>query len=111
MEININWNKPYIDKEEVFSLTADSINTFYTEANDFDKSNLFFVLLNSFNRMEEEGNNKEAAFLAFNIAYYLFILLTPPASEDLALYYINKAIQLDKEELYFTWKTLIEKGN
>lgn len=52
-----------------------------------------------------------AAHASFLIAYYLFILLTPPGSAQLALHYINQAITLNPLPLYSEWLALIEKGN
>lgn len=37
------------------------------------------------------------------MAYYVFVLLTPPASLELAEYYINKALELNETLEYLGW--------
>ena len=54
---------------------------------------------------------KAAARCAFLMAYYLFIPLTPPASVDLAEFYIDRALEWDETPEYREWKSLIDKGN
>jgi len=54
---------------------------------------------------------KAAAHCAFLMAYYLFIPLTPPASFELAEFYIDRALEWNETPEYREWKKLIDKGN
>ena len=76
-----------------------------------NKLNLFFVLEASLHRFQSDNNTKAAAHCAFLMAYYLFILSTPPASFELAEYYIDKALEWNELPEYQKWKKLIDEGN
>ncbi len=54
---------------------------------------------------------KTAAYCAFLMAYYLFIALTPPASFELAEFYIDRALEWDETPEYRQWKAIIDEGN
>ena len=111
MFIKINFDNPVFQRELVPDIRPADLEGFYLSASDSDKSNLFFVLLNSAHHYESNGDNSLAAHLNFLIAYYLFIVLTPPGSVELALHYIKKAISMNHLAEYDQWLALIEKGN
>lgn len=111
MELKIDFGEPIIKKELVLSIQPTDLNDFYATASDFDKDNLFFVLLTSLHHFEESNDTQIAAHLSFLLAYYLFVPLTPPGSFYLALHYINKAISLNPISEYKEWLELIKKGN
>lgn len=111
MKLAIDFGDPVFPKEAVLSITPNDLDEFYVAASDFDKSNLFFMLLTSLHHYEGGGDARRAAHLSFLIAYYLFITLTPPGSFDLAMHYIGKAISLNPIPEYEEWLGLIKKGN
>ena len=111
MVIAIDFEKPIIADNIVLEIAPKDLDDFYKTASDFDKNNLFFILLNSLHFYEGSDDTRKAAHLSFLIAYYLFISLTPPGSCDLALHYINKAILLNPISEYNKWLELIKKGN
>lgn len=45
------------------------------------------------------------------MAYYLFTPLMPPASYELAEFYISKALEWDEIPEYSQWKEIIDMGN
>ncbi|MDO5400598.1 MAG: hypothetical protein Q4F17_06415 [Eubacteriales bacterium] len=106
MKLKINWNDPILSN--ALSVTPGDLDRFYLSASETDRLNLFFVLLGSYHACED---SREGAHLCFLMAYYLFVTLTPPGSQALALHYIRRAIALDPREEYETWLTLMEKGN
>ena len=111
MKISIDFGRPYFDEKAVFELTPDDLNDFYGEENAVNQLNLFFVLEASLHMLQSENRLKAAARCAFLMAYYLYIALTPPASWELAKYYINRAVELDETPEYSQWKKLIDEGN
>ena len=111
MQLRIDFGDPIIPKEDVLKLQPADLNDFYADASDFDKGNLFFVLLTSLHFYEEQGLKLLAAHLNYLAAYYLFVTLTPPGSCHLALYYIKKALELNPLPEYEEWLNLIKKGN
>lgn len=111
MKIEINWEEPIIPENDVLQIQPPDLEDFYIAASDFDKSNLFFVLLTSFHHYLNKSEQEKSAHLSFLIAYYLFVTLTPPGSCVLAWYYINQAVSLNPLEIYKEWIPLIEKGN
>ena len=111
MNINIDFSKPILSPESALALQPTNLNEFYAGAGDFDKSNLFFVLLTSMHHYQDKGDTLRAGHLCFLLAYYLFVPLTPPGSALLALHYIRKAIQYNDLPEYRQWLELIQKGN
>lgn len=111
MELYIDFSAPVLPAETASALQMSDLNDFYGSASDFDKSNLFFVLLTSLHHYEDAGDRPLAAQLSFLAAYYLYIALTPPGSQELALHYIRRAIALHPTPLYQEWLGLIEQGN
>lgn len=109
--MKIDFSEPIICKEKVLAISPTDLDDFYLTASDYDKSNLFFVLLTSILHYEDSGDTVEAAHLNFLAAYYLFSALTPPGALNLALHYINRAISLNHLAEYDEWFDLIKKGN
>ena len=89
MKITIDFGHPYFEEEVLLGLTQDDLNCFYADASEVDQLNLFFVLEASLHRLQGKERMKTAAYCAFLMAYYLFIALTPPASFELAEFYID----------------------
>lgn len=111
MLLTTNWEKPIFEEEIILQIQPTDLDDSYVAASDFDKSNLFFVLLTSYHHYLDSGKRELAAHLCFLMAYYLFITLTPPGSMELALHYIKEAISLNPLETYKEWLFFIEKGN
>ena len=82
-----------------------------TDENEGNRLNLFFMLEATLHRFEKENRLKAAARCAFLMAYYLFNPLTPPASFELAEFYIDRAIEWDETPEYSRWKRTIDQGN
>ena len=111
MKIKIDFEHPYLDENTIFKLTPDDLDCFYADADEINRLNLFFVLEASLHRLQSQKNRKAAARCAFLMAYYLFTPLTPPASCELAEFYIDRALEWDETVEYRQWKEIIEKGN
>ena len=111
MKIEINFAQPYMDGKTVTALTIDDLDRFYSAADEVNRLNLFFVLEASLHRLQDRGDRKAAARCAFLMAYYLFTPLTPPASCELAEFYIHKALEWDEMPEYRQWAKMIAKGN
>ena len=111
MKITIDFGHPYFEENVLLGLTPDDLNCFYADASEVDRLNLFFVLEASLHRLQNEKEMQAAARCAFLMAYYLFIALTPPASCELAEFYIDKALEWDETPEYRHWKENIDEGN
>ena len=111
MQIHIDFGHPYFEEEAVFALTLHYLDCFYAAENAVNRLNLFFVLEASLHRFQRENRLKAAARCAFFMAYYLFVPLTPPASRELAAFYIDRALEWDGAPEYHPWKTRIDQGN
>ncbi len=111
MEINIDFEHPYFDAKTIFELELNDLDSFYQDESEISQLNLFFVLEASLHKFQSENNAKAAARCAFLMAYYLFTPLTPPASFELAEFYIDKALEWNEMPEYREWKNLIDKGN
>lgn len=111
MKIAINFEHPYMDEKTIEKLTIDDLDCFYTDTDEVNCLNLFFILEASLHRLRSKGNWKVAARCSFLMAYYLFVPLTPPASHELAEFYIDKALEWDDMSEYRQWKEIIDRGN
>ena len=111
MKITIDFGHPYFEEEVLLGLTQDDLNYFYADASEVDRLNLFFVLEASLHRFQGKERMKTAAYCAFLMAYYLFIALTPPASFELAEFYIDRALEWDETPEYRRWKAIIDEEN
>lgn len=111
MKIAIDFGHPYFEETAIFRLGLGDLDDFYRDADEVDQLNLFFVLEASLHRFQSEHREKAAARCAFLMAYYLFTPLTPPASWELAEFYINRAIEWAETPEYREWKELIDRGN
>ena len=109
--IKIDFGYPYFDEKAIFELDINDLDCFYADENEVNRLNLFFVLEASLHRLQRENNLKAAARCAFLMAYYLFVPLTPPASFELAEFYIGRALEWDETPEYSQLKKLIDKGN
>lgn len=109
MKIEINYENPILLEKNVHEMSTEVLNDFYAETqNSYRQYELFFVFLNSLHYYLEEGKKEVAAKISFLIAYYLFIALTPIAHLDLALYYIDKAIEMNSKTEYIQMRNAIE---
>lgn len=111
VNIKIDFEHPHFDEKTIFELTLSDLDCFYADANEVDRLNLFFILEASLHQFQDEKNMKAAARCAFLMAYYLFTPLTPPASLELAEFYIDRAVEWDGAPEYRQWKKLIYEGN
>lgn len=89
-----------IEKVKIFEITEEHLvklkNTDYPNQNKF-----YFFLINKIHRFENKKYNKELAYSHFLMSYFIFVVLTPLNFEELSFYHINKAIELDKNNLSF----------
>ena len=92
-------------------VTREVIDDLYVASNDMGRLNIFFNLHYMYTRSRNVGKKEIAAHICFVISYYLFVLLTPPHSEEIALQYANEAVDLDNRKKYTEWISFIKKGN
>ena len=111
MKIEIDFEHPYFSEKAVSELTTKDLDDFYVVEDEVNRLNLFFVMEASLHRFKREKKAEVAAKCAFLIAYYLLVPLTPPASLELAEFYIDKALELNETQEYREWKKYIDEGN
>lgn len=80
---------------EEFILEADH----FLVTQNIDASNIYFKLLAQLYYLESktERNLKVLSHLNYLIGYYLGLFLHPFCGEELALYYVNKAISIETD--------------
>lgn len=100
-----------ISPGEIFSLTEDMLDDFYSDSGEIERINIFFHLQNELLYLKAEERKKEAAYVSYLISYYIFYPLTPPHSEELALYYAKEALALHNTIKYQDWIKVVEEGN
>ena len=111
MKLTIDFGEPIIPKEKVLDITEEDTNDFYGRASEVGRLNLFFVLLASIHHYEEEGDRVRAAHLCYLASCYVFTPLTPPASWELGMYYMKRAIALNDQKEYRELLEWMKEGN
>ena len=100
-----------IPAENVFFLTEEMLDDLYANPSETERFNVFFHLQNEYFFLKNNNQLEEAAYLCYLISYYLFIPLTPPHSDVLALEFAKKAVELNLNDKYNDWLKLVKKGN
>lgn len=67
------------------------------------RNNFYFWLINKIHILEAKNSYKELAYANYLMSYYVFIVLTPLAYEELAYYHIEKALKYDDNIDYKEW--------
>ena len=112
MKIDIDFDYPVLPYERLCEIRECDLNQSYSALSEVDQLNLFFMLLTTLCECEKAGRRAESEHLCYLISYYLFVLLTPPGSAEIALYYAEKAAVLSgDEERYKNWIEYVKKGN
>ena len=100
-----------IPESDILKVTPELLDDLYFDKTESEQTNVFFILLNEYYYLKNKKLLKEVAHVCYLISYYLFVPLTPPASEELALIYAEKAIEFDKILKYDEWLEYVKKGN
>ena len=105
MKLTVDFDHPYFEENKILSIMPRDLDDYYAEAGEIDQLNLYFVLEASLYRLQKRKRSVAAAHCAFLLAYYVFVALTPPAAEELANAYIDKALAWNETQEYQAWKT------
>lgn len=106
----LDYKNPILSEENVRKLSVEQLNDFYGQTqHSFKQYDVFFVLFGSFNYYLDAGKKELAAKLSYLAAYYLFIALTPISYLELALHFVDKAIELHPMPDYLQLKCGIEE--
>lgn len=100
-----------IPVDEIFSLTESVLDDLYITSSEAEQFNIYFHLHNEYVHLKNANYVRETAYLCYLISYYLFVSLTPPHSEEIALEFIQEAINLDACEKYTKWLDIVKSGN
>ena len=111
--ILIKKENPYSDKikKEIENINIEIITENDLSVSDStfqDEINLLFCLEY---KLSIEKDKKKLAYLNYLISYYIFIILTPPFSQEIALKYSKEALKLDNKKEYIEWIEYIKQGN
>ena len=88
---------------EVLNLNHGILADIYCNGTDCEKFNVFFLLLNEYYYLKQEKCVLETARICGLISFYLFMLIKPPNSRNLAEIFAAKAFQLDESEANRLW--------
>lgn len=108
--IRISFENPILSEEELKEITEDDLCDCGKDKV-FEGFNQFFVLLATYTYYEQENNKEAAAYASYLLSWYLFVPLTPPGSEILALQYANKAYELNPMQKYADHIEFVKNGN
>ncbi len=100
-----------IPVDKIFTLTEEVLDDLYAASTEVEQYNIYFHLQNEYAYLKNANSVKETAYVCYLISYYVFVSLTPPHSEKIALYFIQEAINLDECEKYTGWLDIVKRGN
>lgn len=100
-----------IPADEIFTLTEETLDDMYAASSEIEQYNIYFHLQNEYTYLKNANCVRETAYVCYLISYYVFVALTPPHSEKIALEYICEAIRLDACEKYNKWLDTVKQGN
>lgn len=98
-----NYHSELIPQRYIFDLNEKILDDLYQQSNDTEQLNVFFHLQYNYISLLKHNHLKEAAYICYLISYYLFVPLTPPHSEIIALEYASQAMTLFPTEKYKQW--------
>lgn len=107
----INYDNYIIPVDKIMQLSITDLEDLYNQEDTFYKYNIFFILLNEYIILKEQKLVDELAHVCYLLSYYLFIPLTPPASEELAEFYAKEAIYYNGIDKYKDWLKYLKEGN
>ncbi len=112
-KILTNKENPYSEniKKELENLDIETIkesDLSILDSNFTEEINLLFLMEY---KLLIEKDSKKLAYLNYLISYYIFVVLTPPFSQELALKYSKNAIELDFKNKYLDWLEYVKQGN
>ncbi|OYO59730.1 hypothetical protein C8E03_11759 [Lachnotalea glycerini] len=95
----------------ITQLTEKELDDLYSSNDETLQFNVFFILLNEYHYLKKEKAKEELAHVCYLLSYYLFIPLTPPHSEELALAYAEEALNYSENSKYAEWIEEVKRGN
>lgn len=105
------WNSSEIPVEKIMELTVSNLDSLYCGGNETEGLNVFFYLLNEYIYLKNLNARKETAHICYLISYYLFVALTPPCSERIAMEFAEKAVYYNDILDYHEWIKYVKRGN
>lgn len=108
---HFEFHSQLIPVKNIFDLTEAILSDLYTQSNEVEGLNIYFHLQYNYYSLLKNNHFKEAAHICYLMSYYLFVPLTPPHSESLALEFATKAEELNPNEKYVQWIEYVLKGN
>ncbi len=100
-----------VPEEYMMQMKENDLDILYADGDVTERFNVYFHLQNELIFLLGRENDRAAAHVCYLISYYLFVALTPPHSEILAMAYAKKAFELYPMEQYQEWMEEVRKGN
>lgn len=97
--------------DDLFSITEDSLDSLYVKSSETEQFYPFFHLYNEYFILKKKNLSKETAYVCYLISYYVFTVLTPPHSEEIALEFASETVRLNPCTKYIQWLDIVKQGN
>lgn len=111
MKKYFEYDSSVIPPEKIFSVTEEFLDDLYVNSSEVERLNIYFHLQREYFYLRNEGKLKEASYVCYLISYYLFVPLTPPHSDILALEFAKKAFSIFPDEKYKLWIERLKEGS
>lgn len=97
--------------KDIYCIDENILGDIYAKSDEVTGLNVYFHLQSWQIYLFEDGKKEECAYVCYLLSYYLFVVLTPPKSMELAMHYAKIAFSLNPNEKYEQWIKEVEKGN
>ena len=110
---NLTYDQLYslININNVHKITHDELLDISLSVDETTSINLYFHLLALLIQLEEHNNSEKIAYISNLISFYIFDVITPPFSQEIAIYYAKKSLECNPTSEYEDWLEYVNKGN
>lgn len=100
-----------ININNICGITHDKLLDINLEIDQVTSINLYFHMLGLLIDLEKHGDSLKIAYLSNLISFYIFDVITPPYSEEIARFYAEKSLENSSTSEYKEWLEYINQGN
>ena len=100
-----------ININNIYEITHDKLLDISLKIDEVTSINLYFHMLGLLINLEEYNDSLKIAYLSNLISFYIFDVITPPFSQEIAIYYAKKSLECNPTSEYEDWLEYVNKGN
>ncbi|WP_054251772.1 hypothetical protein [Neofamilia massiliensis] len=100
-----------ININNIYEITHNKLLDISLKIDEITSINLYFQMLGLLINLEKHNDSLKIAYLSNLISFYIFDVITPPYSEEIARFYAEKSLENNSTSEYKEWLEYINQGN